>query len=136
MLLEKVVQPSKEVLQHSQLHRVQQVWFRKVTNHAVEIPEHIRTLVDTVMRKTHLRFRSICLTEHSVQGVDPTLVRFDGKLAHLLVWALAPVANTILDVMKVSVFWVVGDPGGGRCNTVPEVAIGISGVEYTAVRID
>jgi len=135
MLLEKVLQPSKEVLQHSQLHCVQQVWFRKVTDHAVKIPEHIRTLVDATMRKTHLCFRSICFTEHSVQGVDPMLVRFDGKLAHLLVRALAPVANTILDIMKVSVFRVVGDPGGGRCNAVPEVAIGTSGIEYLAVRI-
>jgi hypothetical protein len=67
--------------------------------------------------------------------VDPTRVLFDGKHAHLLVRALAPVANTILDVMKVSVFRVVGDPGGGRCNTVPEVAIGTSGVEYAVVGI-
>jgi hypothetical protein len=67
--------------------------------------------------------------------VVPTLIRLDGKFARFLVWAFAPVANTILDVVKVSMFWVVGDPGGGRCNTTSEVAIGTSGVEYAAVRI-
>jgi hypothetical protein len=67
--------------------------------------------------------------------VIPTVIRFDGKFAHFVVRAFAPVATAIFDVVKVSMFRVVGDPGGRRCNTVPEVVIGTSGVEYVAVRI-
>jgi len=68
-------------------------------------------------------------------GCDPTLTRFDRKFSHFFGWAFVPVANAIFDVVKVLVFWVVSDPGGDRCNTMPEVAIGTSGVEYAAVRI-
>ena len=64
-----------------------------------------------------------------------TVIRFDGKFAHFVVWAFVPIATAIFDVVKVSMFRVVGDPGGRRCNTAPEVAIGTSGVEYAAVRI-
>jgi len=129
MLLEEVLKPSQEVLRHSQLHCMQQVGFREVTDNAVEIPENIRTSVDPGARKTCLRRRAIGIAEHSVEGVIPTLIRFDGKFAHFVVWAFAPVANAILDVVKVSVFWVVCDPGGGRCKTAPEVVIGTLGVE-------
>jgi len=135
MLLEKVLLPSQEVLQHSQLQCMQQVGFWEVTDNAVEMLENIQTLVDLLTSKTCLCCCGIQITELSVQCVIPTLTRFDRKFAHIFGWAFVPVTNAILDDVKVSVFWVVSDLGVRRCNTTPEVVIGTLCVEYAAFRI-
>jgi len=135
MLLEKVLLPSQEVLQHSQLQCMQQVRFWEVTDNAVKMLENIQTLVDPLTSKTYICCWGIQITELSVQGVILTLTKFDWKFAHIFGWAFAPVTNAILDVVKVSGFWVVSDQGVRRCNTTPEVFIGISCVEYAAFRI-
>jgi len=85
----------------------QQVGFRQVTDNAVKIPENIRTLMDPMVRKRFLWHSAIHITEHSVQGVAPMLIRFDRKFTHFIVWVFVPVANAILEVVKISVCWVM-----------------------------
>jgi len=114
---------------------MQQVGFWEVTDNAFEMPENIQTLVDPVTSKTCLCCYGILITEPSVQGVIPTLTRFDWKFAHFFGWAFAPITNAILDVVKVLVFWVVSNPGGRRFNTTPEVVISTLCIEYVAFRI-
>jgi hypothetical protein len=55
-------------------------------------------------------------------------------VTHLLLWALTPVANAVLDVVKIAVFWVISHPGCEDWVTIPDPPISAVGVKVSKIR--
>ena len=56
------------------------------------------------------------------------------EITHSSMWTFAPVTYPILDVVEITVLWVVSHPSSQRWITVPKPAVGTVGV-YVAILV-